>query len=116
MTESGALETAPVEFEAPVEAAEGEAAPKRARTRRRVPATTVLFTDGTGATPEPAAVADEGGSDGDLEGDSDSDSDTGSVDGEGRPRRRRRRGGRGSRGSGNGGAEAGTEVSSSVEG
>ncbi|GIM95578.1 DEAD/DEAH box helicase [Paractinoplanes toevensis] len=101
---------------------EGEAAPKRARTRRRAPATSLSFDDGSAATPvsaEPtvtgestvagesvvarksavigeSAGADDASSDDDGDGDGDGD----------RPRRRRRRGGRGSRGSGNGGAEA----------
>jgi superfamily II DNA/RNA helicase len=88
-------------------AVEGETAPKRTRTRRRAPATSLLFEDG-GAAPaaEPtapdrpavAASTAEVSADVDDDGLSDDDGD--------RPRRRRRRGGRGSRGSGNGGAEA----------
>jgi len=116
---SGTPEAGPAGESGPVEAAEpaateGEAAPKRARTRRRAPATTLAFSggeDAPGNSPATASadalaidapVADSPSADAfDSDGpESDDDPD--------RPRRRRRRGGRGNRGSGNGSAtEAG---------
>jgi superfamily II DNA/RNA helicase len=93
-------DSAPPEAAAPDAAGPDEAdrpAPaKRTRSRRKVPATSMLFADGSDPAlleaPEQDAPADEA-----LDGD-DADGD--------RPRRRRRRGGRGSRGSGNGAAES----------
>jgi superfamily II DNA/RNA helicase len=122
----GTPEAGPADESGPIQAAEpvaGEAepAPKRARTRRRAPATALAFSEDASSGDElattiapstdalsadaPSAVAASGTAPAadaaDLdEPESDDDPD--------RPRRRRRRGGRGSRGSGNGsGAEAG---------
>jgi superfamily II DNA/RNA helicase len=104
---SGALDVA----SSPSSSSEVDAAPKRTRTRRKAPATTLTFADGTGpdavaasASPAPLANLEDSGDPADA-----------SEDGEGddRPKRRRRRGGRGSRGSGSstsemsGGSEAG---------
>jgi superfamily II DNA/RNA helicase len=90
----------PDESPAP-DAASDEQPRPRTRTRRRAPATTVLFADGSDTEPA-GTVAPSGPVDDDA---SDEDPD--------RPRRRRRRGGRGNRGSGSssadmsGGSEAG---------
>jgi superfamily II DNA/RNA helicase len=133
--EAGTPESRPVEAAAPVEAAEPvaaetEPAPKRARTRRRAPATALLFSNVEDDAPAgeapatavaPSAVAPSANApsanapsanapspnaaDADSDGSDGSDSDgSDSDDDGGRPRRRRRRGGRGSRGSGNGSA------------
>jgi superfamily II DNA/RNA helicase len=92
-TESAEVTAAPAEGDA-------DEAPKRTRSRRRAPATTALFSDGSEATldtaPDAAEATDGPDDDGDDAGDDEA----------GRPRRRRRRGGRGNRGSGNGAAEA----------
>ncbi|GIF19529.1 superfamily II DNA/RNA helicase [Actinoplanes tereljensis] len=103
-----------------VAAVDSEAAPKRTRTRRRAPATSLLFDDG-GATPpaEPGAAptptAATAATSPTEDGSADLDDDSASDDDGDRPRRRRRRGGRGSRGSGNGGAEATADVSGGAE-
>ncbi|GAA2619883.1 DEAD/DEAH box helicase [Paractinoplanes durhamensis] len=91
--EVGTPEVAPAAGSTEVAPAADDAAPKRARTRRRAPATTMIFEDGGDAAPELTVVADSG--------DADDSADSDDAD---RPRRRRRRGGRGSRGSGNGSA------------
>ncbi|GIE96192.1 DEAD/DEAH box helicase [Paractinoplanes rishiriensis] len=103
-TEPGTPEVGGTPDDAPSPDATGEEQPPaRTRTRRRAPATTMLFTDGSDAAPAGAVAT------------SDPIDDDSADDGEGgdRPRRRRRRGGRGNRGSGSssadmsGGSEAG---------
>jgi superfamily II DNA/RNA helicase len=110
---SGTPEAGTPDEAAPADAPEGsldvEAAPKRARTRRRAPATTALFSDGTQDGPESTPASASASAE--L---SDDDSGADSEDGTDRPRRRRRRGGRGSRGSG-ASSESTTSESTSSE-
>jgi superfamily II DNA/RNA helicase len=104
-TEAGTPVAATPEESATTETG-GEQPPARTRTRRRAPATSMTFADGSDAEPNGGLDADSPDA-GPLDADSPDAAD--------RPRRRRRRGGRGSRGSGanseaaemTGGSEAG---------
>ena len=124
----GSTEGGSIEATEPA-AAEGEPAPKRARTRRRAPATTLAFSGGEDAPGNSLATAPTDAPSADAFSANAPSVDAPSVDAlsagapsvdgldsdgpesdddPDRPRRRRRRGGRGSRGSGNGSAaEAG---------
>ncbi|MEU4239563.1 DEAD/DEAH box helicase [Actinoplanes sp. NPDC026619] len=87
-----------------------EAAPKRTRTRRRAPATSLSFDDGNAAPDSPTVDLSDSAPSASPGAPS---SDEGDAD---RAPRRRRRGGRGNRGSGNGSAgEAAADMSGGSE-
>ncbi|WP_433300513.1 DEAD/DEAH box helicase [Actinoplanes sp. CA-030573] len=94
--------------------APSEAAPKRTRTRRRAPATTLHFSADTDTAGSDLAVSDAAGSE-----TSAPTASTAADEGDGEaPKRRRRRGTRGARGSGSSsesGAEASPEMSGGSE-
>ena len=108
---------------APVEAA--EPAPKRARTRRKAPATALLFSENAdsaageasdaSSVPDSAASASASAAASASVSDDASAPDDADGDGDDRPQRRRRRGGRGSRGSGSGSADAAADMSGDSE-